>query len=37
MITLPVAVAKFLRIEGSESLKVFIDIENREIVYKLEG
>ena len=35
MITLPMAVAKGLKIENSEILKVFVDFEEKEIIYKL--
>jgi hypothetical protein len=36
MITLPSAVAKFLKIRNSETLKVLIDVEAKEIIYKLQ-
>lgn len=36
MVTIPVAVAKILGIENSEILRVFIDIKEKEIVYKLK-
>ena len=36
MVTLPVAIAKILQINGGEKLKVFFDVEQKEIVYKVE-
>jgi len=35
MVTLPAAIARMLGIEDSEELKVFVDIENKEIIYRL--
>ena len=34
MVTLPVAVAKVLQIEGNEELKVLVDLEEKEVIYK---
>jgi len=37
MVTLPAAVAKFIGIKNSEELRVFVDVENNEVIYKREG
>lgn len=36
MITLPVAIAKGLKINDSEILNVFVDFEEKEIIYKIK-
>lgn len=36
MVTLPAAIAQMLGIKDSEELKVYVDIDNKEIIYKLE-
>jgi len=37
MVTLPIAIAKALQIKDGETLKVFMDIEQNEIIYRLES
>lgn len=36
MVTIPVAVTKLIGIKDSEILNVFVDIDKREIIYKLK-
>ena len=37
MITLPMAAAKILQIKGNEQLRVFLDFENRRVIYELSN
>ena len=36
MITLPKAIVRGLELNGNEKMKVFVDFEKREVIYKLE-
>jgi antitoxin component of MazEF toxin-antitoxin module len=36
MVTLPAAVVKVLQLKGKENLLVFVDVETREVIYKVE-
>jgi len=37
MVTLPVTAAKMLQIKDNETMKVYLDVETRRVIYELES